>query len=358
MHKKLESGQSLFEVLLALAVFVIAIATIAHLFLAAHYSAAHGVEKSQAVLLAKEGLEAVRSIRDDDFENIEAKTDAGIVLTDNKWAFQGTPDITGNKFTRKINITSVPGYDNAWQVESAVEWTSITGKAADVSFTERLTAWRLAAPHPWEVCGDDITFIYKGEEVTYGTVESLGECWMDRNLGASQVATAYNDSAAYGDLFQWGRLDDGHQTRTSGTTGTCSSGDNPGHSNFITTSSGTSYDWRCTRNNNLWQGVDSINNPCPDGWRIPTEAEWDTERASWSEQNRNGAYASPLKLTAGSSRYYFDGSIESVGYIGIYWSSDLDLSGSTAYRLYFSGSVAYMSTQYRGDGESVRCVKD
>ncbi len=42
--------------------------------------------------------------------------------------------------------------------------------------------------------------------------------WMDRNLGASRVASAYNDSEAYGDLFQLGRLDDGHQDRGSVTT--------------------------------------------------------------------------------------------------------------------------------------------
>jgi hypothetical protein len=82
-------------------------------------------------------------------------------------------------------------------------------------------------------CGDSVTFTYKGNVVTYGTVESQGECWMDRNLGASRVATAYNDSVAYGDLFQWGRGDDGHQNRDSGVTSTLSTTDNPGHSNFI-----------------------------------------------------------------------------------------------------------------------------
>ena len=36
-----------------------------------------------------------------------------------------------------------------------------------------------------------------------------GRTWMDRNLGASQVATSYTDELAYGDLYQWGRLSDG-----------------------------------------------------------------------------------------------------------------------------------------------------
>ncbi|MDZ7738239.1 MAG: hypothetical protein U5K32_04030 [Bacteroidales bacterium] len=38
---------------------------------------------------------------------------------------------------------------------------------------------------------------------------------MDRNLGASQVATASDDENGYGDLYQWGRSADGHESRTS-----------------------------------------------------------------------------------------------------------------------------------------------
>jgi hypothetical protein len=42
---------------------------------------------------------------------------------------------------------------------------------------------------------------------------ATGKTWMDRNLGAAQLATASNDVAAYGDLYQWGRFSDGHQCR-------------------------------------------------------------------------------------------------------------------------------------------------
>ena len=47
---------------------------------------------------------------------------------------------------------------------------------------------------------------------------------------------------------------------------------------------------------NLWQGVNGINNPCPSGYRIPTEAELDAEHLSWSSDNSAGAIASALKL--------------------------------------------------------------
>ena len=35
------------------------------------------------------------------------------------------------------------------------------------------------------------------------TVTSAGQVWMDRNLGASRVATSFDDEEAYGDLYQW-----------------------------------------------------------------------------------------------------------------------------------------------------------
>ena len=79
-----------------------------------------------------------------------------------------------------------------------------------------------------------MTFTYTGSSETYGTVISAdNKCWLDRNLGATQVATSSTDAASYGDLFQWGRLDDSHQVRTSPTTTTLSNSDIPGHGNFI-----------------------------------------------------------------------------------------------------------------------------
>jgi len=178
---------------------------------------------------------------------------------------------------------------------------------------------------------------------------------MDRNLGASGVATAFNDSAAYGDLFQWGRLDDSHQSRTSGTTATLSASDVPGHANFIT-SGASPYDWLTPQNSALWQGVSGTNNPCPSGWRIATEAEWTTEKNSWSAQTYNGAFASPLKLTAAGYRSNSNASLGNVGSSGYYWSSTV--SGSNARHLYFSSSNAFFNTSYRAGGFSVRCLKD
>jgi len=100
-------------------------------------------------------------------------------------------------------------------------------------------------------------------------VDPNGNIWMDRNLGAAQVASSSTDTDAYGNLYQWDRAADGHESRTSGSTSATDATDAPGHTDFSTGSS----DWRTTQNDNLWQGVNGVNNPCPTGYRVPTEAE-------------------------------------------------------------------------------------
>jgi len=206
------------------------------------------------------------------------------------------------------------------------------------------------------ICGDSVTFTYKGSSETYGTVlSSTGKCWLDRNLGALRVATAYNDSDAYGDLFQWGRLDDGHQTRTSGTTETLSTTDDPGHSNFIYGMS-YPYDWRDPQNDNLWQGVNGVNNPCPEGWRIPTETEWENERLKFPTNDRAGAFNSVLKLTADGYRDFNDGLVYAVGDYGYYCSSSVN--GIFAQDLSFDDGSAFVDISERAHGSSVRCVQD
>lgn len=182
-----------------------------------------------------------------------------------------------------------------------------------------------------------------------------GKTWMDRNLGASRSAQSSTDAQAYGDLYQWGRGADGHQCRTSPTTSTLSSTDQPGHGDFILAPN-LPNDWRSPQNTNLWQGVNGVNNPCPSGYRLPTETELNAERTSWSSNNAAGAFASPLKLPMAGGRDLSNGSLYNVGTNGRYWSSTV--SGSSSRHLGFSSGGAVMSTTRRAYGRSVRCLKD
>jgi len=192
------------------------------------------------------------------------------------------------------------------------------------------------------------------------TNPTTGEIWMDRNLGASQVATSSTDANAYGDLYQWGRAADGHESRTSATTSTNATSAVPNDGNawdgFFITEGSSPYDWLTPQDDNLWQGVSGTNNPCPSGYRLPTEAEWEAERTSWSSNNAAGAFASPLKLPVAGYRSGSNGSLSTVGSSGYYWSSTVD--GTNSRRLGFYSSGARMTSYSRAGGFSVRCLKD
>ena len=179
-----------------------------------------------------------------------------------------------------------------------------------------------------------------------------GKIWMDRNLGASQAATSSTDANSYGSLYQWGRSSDGHQCRTSGTTSTLSSVDQPSHGDFILNSN----DWRSPQNSNLWQGVNGVNNPCPIGYRLPTETELDAERLSWSSSSPQGALASTLKLPNGAYRKRQNGSFQDVNTRGNYWSSTVNSNSSR--QLMFGAGSAFLGGNNRGNASSVRCIKD
>ena len=199
-------------------------------------------------------------------------------------------------------------------------------------------------------CGTtSVTFNYAGSVVIYGTVSSAGsKCWLDRNLEATQVAGSSTDALSYGDLFQWRRNIDGHQIKTSATSTVQSDSDTPG--NFFI--KGFS-DWRNPENPTLWQGVNGTNNPCPNGFRLPTEMEMTAELANWSSNNASGAFISTLKLPLSGSRYNATAVLNSIGSVGYYWTSN-----SVNKQLFFSTANALIIDNYRASGASVRCIKD
>lgn len=185
-----------------------------------------------------------------------------------------------------------------------------------------------------------------GTEIVEVTNPVTGRTWMDRNIGATRAATSPTDSEAYGHLFQWGRNPDGHELRTSGTTDVLSTTDVPGHGDFII----SIRDWRSPQNYNLWQGI------IADGWRLPTEAEFEEERLSWSSNKAAGAFDSVLKLPVAGYRDYDNGSLENAGSSGGYWSSTVD--GSILRYLYFFSNNARMYNTLPASGFSVRLIKD
>lgn len=268
-------------------------------------------------------------------------------------------DNISNKFNSSINKSNKTIVEMNFNIGDALKITGSATGFEDVIIynsptSDKVFTFNFAATG--FVCGNPITFIYNGQTVTYGTVLSVNNrCWLDRNLGASNIATTSFDVNASGDLFQWGRLVDGHQLRTSNTSNNLSNSDNPNNSNFILTNDIQPNDWRSPQNDNLWQGIDGVNNPCPTGWRLPSVDEFTTEYTSWSTGDAQGAFLSNLALPVTGRRVRTSGNISSPETLGYYWTSSIDGIGSKA--INFSNDIS-ISNGFRATGSAVRCIKD
>jgi uncharacterized protein (TIGR02145 family) len=201
----------------------------------------------------------------------------------------------------------------------------------------------------------------------YGTVTTAtGKVWIDRNLGASRVATSVTDASAYGDYYQWGRPADGHQTKyltnnnSTGFTNTKSSTSVPSTDLWIAPLDGSN-DWLSTADNTLWTGANPANNPCPAGFRIPTLAEWQAEQARFTTNNASGAFSYSLKLTMPGWLEGFSNSgagFMVTGSGGFYLTQTANTNGSVQYFGINSGNVWTDTNLYKRQGLSCRCIQN
>ncbi len=158
--------------------------------------------------------------------------------------------------------------------------------------------------------------------------------WATRNVDIGGVFV--NSIEDYGGFYQWGRGADGHENPTSGTTSILSDTDTPNHGNFILADNNWSsiswYDWK------------AANDPCPCGWRVPTNSEifslLNAQKVSseWTEENEVAGRRfididteNSIFLPAERYRSWHNGSFGNyTGYDGIqgpgsnYWSSQSD----------------------------------
>ena len=202
---------------------------------------------------------------------------------------------------------------------------------------------------------------------SYGIVNSpyTGRIWLDRNLGAPQVCTSFNDPFCYGDYYQWGRNFDGHQESNSSTTATQATDvTTVGHGDFITSSGTYSYDWARaidgtgTTRSIKWSATDG-SSVCPIGFRVPTRAEYEAELfdvGSAEITNNTDAFDSFLKFPSAGYRDNISGALTAHGSWGFMWASSV--YSSTSYHVRFVSNDAYTSLNFRANGLSIRCIKD
>ncbi len=144
-------GQSLIELIIASAIFLVVVAGIGYLVLTTYIINREGREKTQAILIAEEGLEAARAIRDKNWGSLTVG-DHGVGIVNGTWAFAGSSDTIQNKFTRVVNVSDLS--QDKKKIISRVTWFFRASDQRQVELVSYLTDWQRLAPGGVLVYGD------------------------------------------------------------------------------------------------------------------------------------------------------------------------------------------------------------
>lgn len=138
-------GFSLVEVILACSLFALLVTAFIGVYLYGEESNMLAGNRARAVMLAEEGLEATRNIRDASFSNL---TDGnhGLTISSNQWAWSGTTDTNGI-FTRQVVVSAVDAKRKS--VTSNVSWQQNGQRTGLVSLVTEFTNFMALGIGDW-----------------------------------------------------------------------------------------------------------------------------------------------------------------------------------------------------------------
>jgi uncharacterized protein (TIGR02145 family) len=196
-------------------------------------------------------------------------------------------------------------------------------------------------------CGSTITDI---DGNIYNTVTIGTQCWMVENLKTSK----YND----GTTIPTDLSDTAWENTTRGAYAIY---ENIASNN---TTYGKLYNWYAVNTRKL----------CPEGWHIPTDAEWNTLNAflggqsiaggkmksitGWTSPNTGATNSSGFTGLPGGLRSYFGG-FSGIGDLGVWWSSTEGIPTSVWFRgLQYNDDNLGRGGGSKKNGLSCRCLRD
>jgi len=193
-------GQMVIEVIVAVSIFAIIAASSIIAIVGSLNTSRLSEEESQATFIANEGLEGVKSIRNQGWSNLTTTSPYGLSKTSGVWAFLGTSDIDpSNKFTRVIDIADV-GRDGSGnillsggtvdpetkKITATVSWNFTPTRQNSVVMTMYLTNWQVgksSAATP-QFCGTFcMTLGYTGGQCRNGKSQCLANGEIPENGG-------------------------------------------------------------------------------------------------------------------------------------------------------------------------------
>ena len=138
VYPVLGRGFSIIEVILAVSILGLIVTM---LFGALYYgeeSTTLAGLRNRAIFAAEEGIEAVRSIRDNSFSGL-LDGNYGLSQSGSVWAFDGTSETNG-PFSRVITIETADA--NTKSVTSNVTWKQTEGRDGSITILSRMTNWQ------------------------------------------------------------------------------------------------------------------------------------------------------------------------------------------------------------------------
>ncbi|NOR56294.1 MAG: hypothetical protein GQ531_08805 [Sulfurovum sp.] len=227
----------------------------------------------------------------------------------------------------------------------------------------------LTTPPPSATCEE-------ATEAEYGTIEfrideNLTQVWLAKNLGASRIATDFNDTEAYGDRYQWGRATDGHEKRDSNITLTQADIIEVEHGEFIINRlileqlpqiHILSFDWvepSVDDNGSLrtegWSNEETSTQVCPCGYVVPSLNDFFILGNA-----TNGTFPQDLKLVFSGTRNFQSGEDEIHTYpFGYYWTRDRpSFSGAYLVDIFDDAGIEIrLNIGNRANGNAIRCIR-
>jgi prepilin-type N-terminal cleavage/methylation domain-containing protein len=140
--KNKKSGFSLLELVLAIAIFSLSSFALATMLIDSNISVRLSTERTEALFYAKEGVEAMRSIRNNNPWAYLTEGEHYLDESGETWALTDIPNILADKYTRVISIEDLPDDPNTKNITVTVGWDINSGRTASVNLETVLTNWQ------------------------------------------------------------------------------------------------------------------------------------------------------------------------------------------------------------------------